>query len=98
MSYTQRLGRYFSAKQKKEKMFRESDYQEPILHPTYSNKPRPILQVEAQLSQFQDATSSKVHNGRQELPPSVPVTYDTIVDPSHPDADWTVSDDINNIF
>jgi hypothetical protein len=71
-------------------MFRESDYSEPQLHATYARKPRSILQTEAQLAQFDGHTSSQVHNGRQELPPNIPITYDTVVDPTHPDADWTV--------
>jgi hypothetical protein len=74
-------------------MFRESDYVEPQLHPSYANKPRPIFQVEAQLSQFDGKTVSReTYNGRQEMPPQVPTSYDTVVDPSHPDADWTVSE------
>eukprot|EP00602_Paraphysomonas_sp_CaronLab_P012741 CAMPEP_0185040774 /NCGR_PEP_ID=MMETSP1103-20130426/39240_1 /TAXON_ID=36769 /ORGANISM="Paraphysomonas bandaiensis, Strain Caron Lab Isolate" /LENGTH=262 /DNA_ID=CAMNT_0027580205 /DNA_START=87 /DNA_END=875 /DNA_ORIENTATION=- len=69
-------------------MFRESDYQPPKLHPSYEKKPLSLLQHRAKLSQFEDTRSTSVHDGRMDQPPAVPVSHDTVYDPSHPDADW----------
>ena len=70
-------------------MFRESDYVSPRMHPSYTNKPKSLMQQEAELSRFED----NKHRGPVpfEEPPPVPSTYDTRKDPSHPDADWSVS-------
>ena len=71
-------------------MFRESDYVEPLRHPSYTNKPRPLLQVESQLSKFDSKTTYEGYGTKKDPPPPIPLTYDTLHDPSHPDADWTV--------
>lgn len=77
-------------------MFRQSDYQPPVLHPTYINKPRPQLQLLSQIARFDEnheeekrLAASKAE--RAQLEQVVPTTYDAIYEPAHPDADWAVS-------
>lgn len=73
-------------------MFRESDYHEKHLHPTYSSKPVPALQILSQGSKFEG--SSQTNNvfedkTNKQIPAAVPSSWDSYYDPNHPDADWT---------
>lgn len=62
------------------------------LHPSYRNKPLAAFQQVAMNSKLDDsANRQKIANVdvfHQPQPEAVPVTYDTVYDPSHPDADW----------
>ena len=75
------------------KMFRESNIQERHLHASFTNKPAPTFQQLSQISKLDDsATRAKISNCDVfsiPTPTAVPVTYDTVYDPSHPDADWS---------
>ena len=72
-------------------MFRESDYEPPRLHPTFSTKPTPVLQKVAQTAPFDEyAASHTALESPRTDPVVIPVTRDTKFDPSHPDADWAV--------
>ena len=70
-------------------MFRESDFKEHVLHPSYGPKSTPILQKIAQASKL-EAYEYENPKPSIELPAPVPVTHDTIYDPDDPNADWAV--------
>lgn len=74
-------------------MFREVAEQERHLHPSYKNKAISGLQQIAMNSRLDDsANRQKITNAdvfSQPQPEAVPATYDTVYDPSHPDADWS---------
>ena len=71
-------------------MFRQSDYEPPRLHPTFSTKPTPVLQKVAQTAPFDEFHASHGQLSPREEPAIIPATRDTKYDPSHPDADWAV--------
>ncbi len=61
-------------------------------HSTYTNKPLPTMQLVSQHSHLNDegrAIYAYQHPGSVEASPVVPTTWDTMYDPSHPDADWS---------
>jgi hypothetical protein len=73
-------------------MFRESDYQYPVLHPTYTNKEKVQLQITAANSHLEqprhcprDRCVATVNDAK---PMVVPTTHDVAYDPRHPEADW----------
>ncbi len=62
------------------------------LHATYHYKPKPALQLASQHAAFDEKGRSYhafSNPGNPESIPAVPTTWDTVYDPSHPDADWT---------
>lgn len=75
-------------------MFRESDYVPPTLHPTYGRKPKPEMQLRSEIAMFNAGSQAHEYaNPVAEIAsvPAVPTTYDTVFEPSHPDADWGVN-------
>jgi len=60
-------------------------------HSTYLNKPTPAMQLASQLSHFnEEGRSSNAYKATDPNSiPAVPTTWDTVYDPSHPDADWS---------
>mmetsp|Transcript_15523 Transcript_15523/g.14055 ORF Transcript_15523/g.14055 Transcript_15523/m.14055 type:complete len:259 (+) Transcript_15523:23-799(+) len=74
-------------------MFRESDIQQFKPHPTYTNKPVPILQKQFEVSKFNEfknkIESLPYGDNINDKPEIIPTTTDTFYDPSHPDADWS---------
>jgi hypothetical protein len=74
-------------------MFRESNEPERHLHPSYRNKAVSGFQQVAMSSKLDDSayrehiTNTDVFSKAQPVP--VPATYDTVYDPTHPDADWS---------
>jgi len=68
-------------------MFRESDYAERRIHPSYTTKPVPVFQLHCQTSKFVEKDDSQLQPQNTVVEP-VPTTWDTFYDPSHPDADW----------
>jgi hypothetical protein len=81
-------------------MFRESDFSEQKLHSTYSTKPKSKFQELSQAAKFDESGLSsrayKDHNG--EAVPIIPTTWDTLYDPTNPEADWSglVNKDFNH--
>ena len=73
-------------------MFRDSDYNYPRKHESFTNKPIPILQQQQQLSKFDEGGNERNHveNLDASMIPEIPTTYDTRYDPDDPRADWTV--------
>ena len=63
-------------------MFRESDYQYPVLHSTYAKKDIPAMQLNAQLSALADQPLSArdrcIATTHDVLPMAIPTTFDTI--------------------
>lgn len=62
------------------------------MHSTYTNKPKPDLQIISQGSHFEDGTRASLAFRAQPNPesvPAVPTTWDTVYDPDHPNADWS---------
>jgi hypothetical protein len=70
------------------KMFRESDAPQRQPHPSFYNRPVPTFQAIAQNSKFDDSPSKDIRN-YDINPVPVPVTWDTKLDPDHPDADYS---------
>lgn len=61
------------------------------LHPTYHNKPVPAMQMASQMSHLNEEgrSSNAYRYVDPNTVPAVPTTWDTVYDPSHPDADWS---------
>jgi len=62
------------------------------LHPTYHYKPTPAIQLASQMSHFnEEGRTSNAFKGNVDpnTIPTVPTTWDTVYDPTHPDADWS---------
>lgn len=74
-------------------MFREAEEPSRNMHPSFRPKPLSTMQLLSQSSKLDDsATHDKITNVdvfHAQQPPTVPCTYDTVYDPSHPDADWS---------
>ena len=73
-------------------MFREEDERIRNLHPSYRNKPISAMQMLSQNARLDDsAMNQKINNCDRNglIPDAVPVTYDTMYDPTNPQADWT---------
>lgn len=70
---------------------KENSPRERVLHSTYTNKPTPHLQRQAQNSHFNEEgrSSNAFKDFSNAEAPMVPVTWDTVYDPEHPDADWS---------
>lgn len=64
-------------------MFRESDFKDRKIHPSFTNKPVPSFQLQCQSSKL-EVTEAPVVTPRE----VVPTTWDCYHDPSHPLADW----------
>jgi flagellar basal body rod protein FlgC len=61
-------------------------------HPTYSRKPKPLLQLQSEMSCFEtDGTATFEYNAtvHDAVPLEIPSQPDAIYDPSHPESDWT---------
>ncbi len=73
-------------------MFRESDLKTKNVHSTYTNKPIPVLQLQAQSVKLDDSglanSTYKKYEDLNEVAP-IPTTWDTYYDPAHPDSDWS---------
>ena len=71
-------------------MFRESDYVPPTLHPTYGRKPKPEMQLRSEIAMFNAGAQTSDYQNPDHVVSVVPITYDTVFEPNHPDADWGV--------
>jgi hypothetical protein len=73
-------------------MFREADERGRNLHPSYKQKQMSAMQQISQNSRLDEsALQNKINNCdvfSAPMPDAVPLKYDTVYDPSHPDADW----------
>lgn len=65
-------------------MFRESDIREK--NPHKINQPLPLFQNLAINSRFDEGSDQSISSSRVQN--IVPTTYDTRIDPDHPNADW----------
>lgn len=71
-------------------MFRESDFVERKIHPSYTSKPIPTFQFQCQSTKFVETQISPRQQTSTPLEVEpIPTTFDTFYDPSHPDADWS---------
>jgi hypothetical protein len=68
-------------------MFRESDFPDPRPHPTYTNKHKPVLQVQSQGASLTYYNENAGQSNREESA-LVPTTWSYKYDPNHPDADY----------
>eukprot|EP01038_Epipyxis_sp_PR26KG_P015027 gene15027-20218_t len=71
-------------------MFRETDMKDRVLHESFTKKPLPTLQLLSQINRFDpgEPLSARNSNPVGAVIEAVPTTWDTMYDPTHPDADW----------
>ena len=78
-------------------MFRESEgpwygRDKELMHPSYRNKPTVLNQAAAAAAlPLEGQPGVQCGTVQDKQKPIVPTTYDTVYDPSHPQADWTGS-------
>lgn len=71
---------------------REDPNAERHLHPTFVKKAKPELQTISQTAHFDSESrnsSTYKYPANADSIQAIPVTWDTVYDPSHPDADWS---------
>jgi hypothetical protein len=77
-------------------MFRENEghwygRDKEVLHQSYRNKPKVLNQAAAAALPLEGQRGVQSGTVQDKQKPVVPTTYDTVYDPSHPQADWTGS-------
>jgi hypothetical protein len=69
--------------------FRDSDFNPPKLHPSYSYKPTPTIQLQNQHSRLEENKKNTWATTSDVMPEPIRASQTEYYDPSHPDADWS---------